>query len=203
MFIHWNGSRKKSVLLVSSVILYSVSSFGLYKFQVEEKEAPFSSNIQTEASENETVYPGIPVSLLIPEIDVRADIQLLGVDANGKMEVPTNAYDVGWFELGSRPGEVGSAVIAGHMDSRSGTMGVFANLHKLKEKNILYVQDNLGTMHIFIVREIRILGSGFANEVFSNNDGSHLNLVTCDGVWDNKNKSYDKRLVVFTDKLNI
>jgi LPXTG-site transpeptidase (sortase) family protein len=202
MLVHWKGSNKRVALMIFSVFLYSVSLFGLYQFQSIERRAVLENETPVLGVDDEKVTPGIPVSILIPEIDVRADIQLLGVDANGEMEVPTNAYDAGWFKLGYRPGEVGSAVIAGHIDTKTGLTGVFANLYKLKEGNILYVEDNKGAMHIFIVREIRILDPGFAEEVFNQNDGSYLNLVTCDGVWDKNKMSYDKRLVVFTDKIN-
>jgi sortase (surface protein transpeptidase) len=65
---------------------------------------------------------------------------------------------------------------------------------------MVYVKDDTGTTIPFVVREIRIYNPGYAEEVFSSNDGVHLNLVTCDGVWDGSTKSYTKRLVVFTDK---
>jgi hypothetical protein len=51
----------------------------------------------------------------------------------------------------------------------------------------------------FVVRESRTYNPGYAEEVFSANDGAHLNLVTCDGVWDGAKKSYSKRLVIFAD----
>ncbi|KKS61830.1 MAG: hypothetical protein UV29_C0030G0033 [Candidatus Collierbacteria bacterium GW2011_GWD2_42_50] len=56
---------------------------------------------------------------------------------------------------------------------------------------------------VFVVREKRILNSGYAEGVFSLNGGVYLNLVTCDGVWDLNKKSYNKRLVVFTEGLRI
>jgi LPXTG-site transpeptidase (sortase) family protein len=115
------------------------------------------------------------------------------------MEVPSNAVDVGWFDLGPRPGEKGSAVIAGHFDGENGGVGVFNNLYKLKKGDKLYVEDDKGTTLLFVVRESRIYNPGYADEVFSRNDSAYLNLITCDGVWDKAKKSYSERLVVFTD----
>jgi len=125
----------------------------------------------------------------------------VGVTATGVMEVPDTAINVGWFKLGPQPGERGSAVIAGHFDEKNGEVGVFMNLYRLKEGDKIYVEDNKGASIAFVVREIRIYDPGYANDVFSSSNSAHLNLITCDGVWDGAKKSYDKRLVVFADIL--
>lgn len=132
-------------------------------------------------------------------LNLTAAIQPVGVTTGGEMEVPSNTVDVGWFKLGSRPGEKGSAVISGHFDGKNGEAAVFANLYKLKKGDEIFIKDDREETTTFIVRESRIYDPGYAEEVFSLNDGVHLNLVTCDGVWDGVNKSYSKRLVVFTD----
>ncbi|MCX6706478.1 MAG: class F sortase [Candidatus Woesebacteria bacterium] len=146
--------------------------------------------------------PGLPMRLTIPAINVNAAVQYVGVTPKGDMEVPNNATDVGWFKLGLRPGEIGSAVIAGHFNGKNGEEAVFFNLYKLKVGDKLYVEDDKGTSTTFVVRESRTYGLGYAEEVFSSNDNAHLNLITCDGVWDGAKKSYDKRLVVFADIVN-
>jgi LPXTG-site transpeptidase (sortase) family protein len=145
------------------------------------------------------VSPKSPVRLIIPAINVNAKTQYVGVTSKGAMEVPSNATDVGWFKLGPRPGERGSAVIAGHFDGENGEAGVFINLYKLKKGDKLYIEDDKGKTMSFIVRESRIYDPGYANDVFNGSDSAHLNLVTCDGVWDGTKKSYSKRLVVFAD----
>ncbi|HWY79766.1 MAG TPA: class F sortase [Candidatus Sulfotelmatobacter sp.] len=142
---------------------------------------------------------GLPVRLLIPAINVNADIQYVGVTANGAMEVPNNIVDVGWFKLGSRPGEIGSAVISGHLDGKNGEAGVFANLDKLKTGEKIYIKDSKGTLQAFVVKESRIFNPGYVDKIFSKNDSAHLNLITCDGVWNKAQNSYSKRLVVFAD----
>lgn len=142
--------------------------------------------------------PGLPVRLTIPAINVNTVIQYVGVDLNGQMEVPSNATDVGWFKIGPRPGEIGSAVIAGHFDGKNGEAAVFFNLYKLKPGDKLYVEDDKGTSTTFVVRESHIYSPGYADDVFSRNDGTYLNLITCDGVWDGAKKSYNERLVVLT-----
>jgi LPXTG-site transpeptidase (sortase) family protein len=145
--------------------------------------------------------PGLPVRLMIPAIGVIAGIQEVGVTAKGEMEVPSNIVDVAWFKLGLRPGEKGSAVISGHFDGKNGEEGVFFNLHKLKKGDKLFTEDDKGIITPFIVRGSRAYNPGYAEEIFSSNDKAHLNLITCDGVWNGAKDSYSKRLVVFADSL--
>lgn len=142
---------------------------------------------------------GLPVLLVIPAINVTANIQHLGVTPEGEMEVPENVADVSWFKLGSLPGKMGSAVIAGHVNDSNGDPGVFIDLNKLKKDDTISVLDDKGKTTVFIVREIRLLNPGFAEEVFNANHGTHLNLITCDGVWDETTGGYSKRLVVFSN----
>lgn len=156
-------------------------------------------------SQNQTINKislGLPVRLKIPSINVDAKIQYVGVTSNGEMEVPTNAVDVGWLKIGTKPGEVGSAVIAGHFDGKDGEAGVFFNLYKLKVGDKLYIEDDTKKIVTFIVQASRVYDVGYADTVFSRNDGTYLNLITCDGVWDGAKKSYNKRLVVFTKKIS-
>jgi len=157
-------------------------------------------NLNLAASKKTTaITQGFPIRLVIPIINVDAPIQQLGVITNGEMDAPSNAADAGWFKLGSRPGEKGSAVIAGHFNGINDEVGVFFNLYLLKKGDKIYIKDDKGRTIAFVVRESRIYDPGYADSVFSRNDGTYLNLITCDGVWDGVKKSYSKRLVVFAD----
>lgn len=141
----------------------------------------------------------LPVRLKIPSIHVDAAIQHVGLGSDGSMDVPNNTIDVGWFNLGAVPGNKGNAVIAGHFNGKDGLASVFADLNKLIEGDRIYVEDTNGTMIEFVVRSSRTYDPGFADEVFSQSDAAHLNLITCDGVWDETKESYTKRLVIFAD----
>lgn len=150
------------------------------------------------------VWPtGKPVRLTIPGINVNAHIEYVGLIPGGAMDVPKKRANVAWFSLGSRPGDGGSAVIAGHYGRENKTGSVFDNLHKLKRGDKLYVEDEKGVIISFVVRESRRYDPSIdANEVFGSSDRrSHLNLVTCEGDWDEYSQQYPKRLVVFTDRI--
>src|SRR3989339_735029 len=116
-----------------------------------------------------------------------------------RLKIPRNA---GWYKLGPRPGEIGSAAIAGHLNWWNGAVSVFAKLSKLKLGDKIIVQDKNGIDIVFVVRKISLLGSQEdASEVFVSDDGmAHLNLITCGGTWNKITKQYSKRLVIFADK---
>lgn len=145
---------------------------------------------------------GLPMRLKIPKINVDSAFEYVGLTSDGAMDVPKSQDNVAWLELGQRPGENGSAVIAGHYGWKNKEASVFDNLHKLRKGDKLYVEDDKGGIVSFVVRESRRYDpKADASGVFSSNDGkSHLNLVTCEGDWDEVSQSYSKRLVVFTDK---
>lgn len=148
------------------------------------------------------VNVGLPARLIIPSINVDAVIEYVGVASDGSMDVPKGPTGVAWFEFGSRPGEGGSAVIAGHEGWKDAIPAVFDNLYKLQKGDKIYIEDKMGATTAFVVRELRSLDENEdASTVFNSSDGkAHLNLVTCEGVWNPVSKSYSKRLVVFTDK---
>ena len=148
------------------------------------------------------IIAGIPVRMTIPSINVDATIEYVGLTSNGAMAVPKGPNDVGWFELGPRPGDLGSAVIAGHDGWKNGIPAVFDNLSKLVAGDKIYVKDDTGATIIFVVRKVVIYGENDdASTIFDSNDGlAHLNLITCEGFWNATTQSYSSRLVVFTDK---
>lgn len=146
---------------------------------------------------------GVPVRITIASIDVDAAVENVGLTADGSMDVPKDPFDTGWYELGPRPGEIGSATITGHVDWLFGSSGVFANLHRLMPGDIITVQDENGSDVSFVVREIRKYDAqADATDVFISTDGeAHLNIITCNGAWDAAAHQYSERLVVFADKV--
>jgi sortase A len=145
---------------------------------------------------------GIPVRVVIPSIALDAAVEKVALTEDGSMDVPKDPLDVAWYALGPRPGEKGSATIAGHVDWWHGETAVFADLHKVRPGDRIVVRDDTGAALSFVVRESRTYeASADALDVFTSNDGkAHLNIITCDGTWDKRANQYSKRLVVFTDK---
>lgn len=146
---------------------------------------------------------GLPVRIKIPSLHVNAAVLNVGVTPNGSMGIPKLPRDTAWYMFGPKPGEKGSAVISGHLNWLYGAIGVFEHLNDLKPGDLITIQDDQGGSMSFVVRKSRAFGlKEDAASVFLSSDGkSHLNLITCDGVWDRAAKAYTKRLVVFADKV--
>lgn len=145
---------------------------------------------------------GLPSRLKIPVINVDAAVYYVGLKSDGTMDIASDPDKVAWYEFGPHPGEIGSAVIAGHYGWIGDKGSVFNNINKLKKGDELSVVDTKGTNIVFVVRESRKYDpNADAAAVFKSNDGkAHLNLITCEGVWIESQKTYSDRLVVFTDK---
>jgi LPXTG-site transpeptidase (sortase) family protein len=184
-----------AIVMIASFFLISV-----LKFQRPIQND--SENIDTHKQE-QVIFFGLPARLKIPAIAVDAAVESLGVTVSGEMDIPKGPDNVAWFNLGTIPGENGSAVMAGHFGAwKNGQGSVFDNLHTLKVGDKILVEDEKGETVTFVVREIRNFDpKADATEVFISDDGkSHLNLVTCEGIWNKDSKSYSQRLVVFADK---
>ncbi len=146
---------------------------------------------------------GLPVRLKIPIINVDAAILQVGLTSGGAMDTPTTPDEVAWFNVGPRPGDTGSAVIDGHFGPWKNRQGsVFDNLYKLRTGDTVYVVDDKGVSIAFVVRQIRNYDAkADATGIFSSTDDqSHLNFITCEGMWNTFFRSYPQRLVVFTDR---
>jgi sortase (surface protein transpeptidase) len=182
------------------IILIGFAFFVVLLFYFIQQSSDLSADRHDEQEKINLV--GKPMRLKIPGINIDSAVEYVGLTSDGAMDVPENQDDVAWFERGQRPGENGSAVIAGHYGWKNGRASVFDNLHKLREGDKLYIEDDKGVIIYFVVRESRIYDpNADASDVFGSNDGkSHLNLITCEGTWDKVSKSYSKRLVIFTDK---
>jgi LPXTG-site transpeptidase (sortase) family protein len=170
---------------------------------------PFLFRVHDQAIKNtedaiaaEQASLGIPIRLKIPKINVDSTIEQVGLTQDGAMDVPKGPADTAWFDLGPRPGETGSAVIAGHSGYKDGRAAVFDDLYKIEKGDKIYVENTTGDTITFVVRDIqRYKPQANAADVFGSSDGvAHLNLITCTGLWDKVEKTHSDRLVVFTDR---
>lgn len=142
-----------------------------------------------------------PIHLEIPAIDVATTLVRLGLMPDRTVEVPSNPDQAGWFHRGPAPGQRGSAVILGHVDSSQGP-AVFARLRELEPGDRVRVDRADGSAATFVVRKAVL----YANEdfpargVYAARDGRRLNLVTCGGSYDATRGGYQSNLVVYTHR---
>lgn len=184
-------------LLIATVVFLL-----LVVFHVEFQNNSTPQTIHTTVIKKSEPPVELPLRLKIPVINVDAAIYYVGLTSDGTMDIAKDPDKVAWYEFGPRPGEIGSAVIAGHYGWIGDKGSIFNDIHTLKKGDELSVTGEKGTVIVFVVREIRQYNpDSDATTVFKSNDGkSHLNLITCSGVWENHVQSYSNRLVVFTDR---
>ena len=150
------------------------------------------------ASLSTTQQAARPVWLSIPVIGVRTSLVDLGLGANGALQVPSSTAVAGWYTGSPRPGAVGAAVIAGHVDSRSG-LGIFFWLRELRPGDRIYVGRADGTMAVFTVTAVRKVAKDLfpTAAVYGAVPDPELRLITCGGVFDRSLGSYLSNIVVF------
>jgi len=145
--------------------------------------------------------PIIPARLVIPRIGVNAPVGAFGLEPDGKMAVPNNFTEVGWYKLGSKPGELGSAVMGAHVDNGGSVSGVFKHLKNLSVGDEIRVQNSHGEELEFRIVETRLYDyrEKSTGEIFGNVGKKRLNLITCHGTYMPELDTYDQRLIVFAE----
>jgi sortase (surface protein transpeptidase) len=139
-----------------------------------------------------------PVWLTIPAIGVKAPIVTLGLNRNGTLQVPSSTTVAGWYTGSPRPGATGSAIIAGHVDSRSGP-GVFFWLRSMHRGERIYVRRADGTLAVFTVTAIQLYAKAQfpTATVYGPMPDAELRLITCGGTFDYARHSYLSNVVVY------
>ncbi len=141
-----------------------------------------------------------PVSVSIPAIGVQSNLEDLHRGTAGELDPPVDWDSAGWFSDGIVPGEVGPAVIAGHVDSPT-SAAVFFRLDELVAGDEIHVAMSDGSTRTFTVdRSERAAKSAFpTSDVYGTTPTPQLRLITCDGVFDTATGHYTDNLIVFAD----
>jgi len=138
--------------------------------------------------------PDLPARLIIPSISLNDTISKVGTNDKGEMDVPPgNTTNVGWYQFGTVPGNVGSAVIDAHV------FAAFSKLRNLSVGSSIYIQTESGQKLHFVVSEAKqyALADVPADLLFNRSDQARLNLITCAGKLTPDHSTYDHRLVVY------
>ncbi|OGK44245.1 hypothetical protein A3B40_03705 [Candidatus Roizmanbacteria bacterium RIFCSPLOWO2_01_FULL_37_16] len=159
--------------------------------------------VTTTPTETPTPTPTVapPASLSVPKIDVSAPIEPVGTDENGKMQLPQDISVVGWYEPGVKPGELGNAVIAGHLDSATGEGAIFYNLNTMEKGDDIVIYDQAGKKYRFTVTEKVVYPYNQVplDKIFGKSSKKMLNLITCTGIWNPAIKNYSHRMIIFSE----
>lgn len=149
----------------------------------------------------ETLQASSPVNLIIPKIDLETSFAApLGLNQDQTVEVPDSFEHVGWYKYGPTPGELGPAVVLGHVDSKEGP-AVFYSLGQLAAGDSVFIEREDGsTVEFLVTRAERYDQDGFPRaEVYGDLDHAGLRLITCSGVYDRGKQRYTHNLVVYAE----
>ena len=150
------------------------------------------------APQQQSARVSLPVALTIPSIGVQTSLIRLGLTASGALQVPPSTAVAGWYAGGPPPGAIGSAVIAGHVDSSVGP-GVFFRLASLRPGDRVYVGRTDGTLAVFRVTVVRQFpkDSFPTAAIYGPTPDAELRLITCGGTFDPGQRSYLSNTVVY------
>jgi sortase (surface protein transpeptidase) len=201
-------TNRRSTIAAAVVVSVLVLAFLGWKQSVM---APsYVENISTTTAAKltvmgETLPESAPVHISIPAASIEADFEVpLGLQQNGEIEVPETYDKVAYYGYGPTPGELGPAVILGHVDSLDGP-AVFFSLGQLKEGDGIEVKREDGKTAVFSVTNVeRHPQSGFpTREVYQDIDHAGLRLITCTGVYDHGTLRYSHNLIVFAKLVEV
>lgn len=221
-----NQPFKTFLIFVGSLAAVSAGYFGavlLYQYfnpptekipttQVVNSNAPSADIEATEETEitpntlnSYTVAADMPRFLSIEKLNMKARIQPMGINSVGAVQAPVNINDSGWYKGSAKPGTPGAAFIDGHA---SGTtrQGLFAYIDTLKNGDAVKVEQGDGTVFQYKVVHIETVSKDAVdmNKALVVYGGAKegLNLMTCTGKWMAKEETYDKRVVVYTERVS-
>jgi sortase family protein len=169
--------------------------------------APLPAAARTEAGapgpvEPTAQQPGAvavaPTRVRAPAIGLDSGLVGLGLDAAGALEALADFATAGWYAAGPVPGDVGPAVLAGHVDSRRGP-AVFSRLRELAVGDeVLVDRADGGTVTFTVTGVERHPKDAFPTDaVYGPTADARLRLVTCGGEFDSAARSYEDNVVVF------
>ena len=144
-----------------------------------------------------------PVALRVPDLRIDAPVVDVGVTGDGAVQVPADGWRVGWYRFGPVPGEDGSAVLVGHVDTARQGPGALHPLARAEAGQVVEVVLADGTARRFAVTARREVAKADlpVEELFERTGPARLVLVTCGGEFDEETRSYASNVVVAAQPL--
>jgi LPXTG-site transpeptidase (sortase) family protein len=168
---------------------------------VPKPDAPAASAQAPPVDKNVTVLPASPpTEISIPKIGAKSSLIALGLNADKTIQVPPveQPMQAGWYDKAPTPGEVGPAVILGHVDGNK-KPGIFFRLKEMAVGDeVLVTRQDGSTARFKVTRVEQVSKKDFPTDlVYGNTEGPELRLITCGGVFDHSARSYKDNVIVF------
>jgi hypothetical protein len=137
------------------------------------------------------------VRVEVPGAGLDAAVRPVGVDEAGQMALPADPAVLGWYRHGPAPGEgTGSAVLAGHLDSRRYGLGPLVGLREVQRGDVVRVTSQEGARRYTVVDVRRYDRQALPEELFARSGRELLRIITCGGEYLPDRGGYQQNLVV-------
>ncbi len=199
---------KKKELVVPSLFLLG-GLFGIVFFGLQATfSAPPSLAVSSPFGQREAAAPismksnvlarSQPVELTIPSIELSSTLSVVGKTSDGEIEVPKDYTKAGWYRFSPTPGELGPAIIVGHLDNIYG-QAVFWRLSELVPGQIIKISRQDKKIAKFVVTHVKQFPQNNfpTDEVYGDLDYAGLRLITCGGTFNYLTQHYSDNTVVF------
>lgn len=139
-----------------------------------------------------------PERVRVPSLALDLPVRPTGVGRGGEMRLPPDPRMLGWYRFGPAPGSgTGSAVVAGHVDSRRHGIGPLARLAGVAPGDTVQVVSASDQRTTYRVDSLeRFDRQSLPEAVFTRSGPERLRLVTCTGAWVPEADGYQQNLVV-------
>jgi len=140
--------------------------------------------------------PALPSQVEVPSVGISASLDPVGVDEQRRIVVPPPDR-AGWFEGRAVPGEVGPAVLVGHVDSFEGP-AAFHGLDRVTAGDVIVVTDVTGSRVAFEVTRVEVVPKDAfpTDKVYGPVDRPEIRVITCGGPFDRAARSYRDNVIV-------
>ena len=161
--------------------------------------SPLVDHLSLDAVTDARMQAPNPAVIRIPRLEVEASIIPLGLQEDGSIEVPEDPDQAGWWLGGPEPGEIGPAVILGHVDSQEEGPAVFFYLQYLDPGDEIHIDRMDGSTITYVVESTeRHDKDEFPTDaVYGPTEQPTLRLVTCGGDFDFGVRTYEDNVIVF------
>ena len=167
-----------------------------------QRQAIVSSSMTVDGETEQAPEPvGIePQRLSLPSLEVDAEVVPVGLEADGGMEVPDDVSNVGWYSPGVEVGAAGTAVLAGHVDSRTQGLGALFDLRRLEPGDPVMVSGDGASTEWRVTGRTRYPKDELPlDDIFRWDGEPRLVLITCGGDFVAEDGEYRDNVVVYAE----
>ncbi|MFZ1301811.1 MAG: class F sortase [Candidatus Microsaccharimonas sp.] len=168
-------------------------------------EGQDETDVEVSAVDSYQVAADAPRVLTIDALGIRSRIMPMTVNASNAIQAPVNIFDSGWYKGSANPGTKGAALIDGHASGAT-RQGLFAYLDKLEPGDKITIERGSGQVLTYAVVHEEVVpldGIDMNKALRPYGDATEgLNLITCTGTWIPSQKTYDKRVLVYAERVS-